>query len=352
MNCLLTVLIAFTGSFLFYTCNIPAGAMVGSLIFSAVFQITTGIGYFPRWIRIGVQAVAGGFIGQRINKSDLKGLKRTIKPSLQLFLGIVFFSFLTGITINMVSEVDIATALLSSVPGGMSDIAMISLDVGANPTQSTALQLVRYFIAILLLPQLAARICGKAKQKEDTTIPVKEKSLPEKPPDAYTSKNVIITLLIAAISGGIGQLVGFPAGAILFSMFAVAAFHIKTGKAYLPKSLRLLAQACAGAVIGTGVSMEDVSQLHTLLLPVLLVALNCVVMHYALAFFIYKTNSLDLPTSLFASIPAGLSDMALISLELGGDASTVMLLQLVRYVCVMAFMPTMIQLFAGIYPFV
>ena len=56
------------------------------------------------------------------------------------------------------------------------------------------------------------------------------------------------------------------------------------------------------------------------------------------------------PTSLFASVPAGMSDMALVSLEQGGEAPKVAVLQLVRYLCAMAFMPAMIKLFAGWYP--
>ena len=48
---------------------------------------------------------------------------------------------------------------------------------------------------------------------------------------------------------------------------------------------------------------------------------------------------------------SGLSDMALISTELGGDAPKVAVLQLVRYLCVLAFMPSLIRMFSAVYPF-
>ncbi|MBE6906589.1 MAG: hypothetical protein E7476_10000 [Ruminococcaceae bacterium] len=354
MNLILTVLISAIGSFLFYKLKVPAGAMVGAIIFSAVFNILTGMGCFPKLVRVAVQAIAGGFIGQRISLNDVREMKTTVKPSLQLFLGIVFFSFLTGIVIHAVSDVDITTALLSSVPGGMSDIAMISTDVGADPTQSTALQLVRYLIAILMLPQAATWICSRFDRKKIGQKPVTSLSHEkpqEKPKKACTRKNAVITLLIAAVSGTAGRLSGFPAGAIVFSLFAVAAYNIRYSRAYLPKRLRLLAQNCAGTVIGTGISMHDIQHFHELLVPVILVTINCILMNYVLGLLIYKTNPLDLSTSLFASVPAGLSDMALISLELGGDASKVMVLQLVRYICVMAFMPVMIKVFSSAFPF-
>lgn len=354
MNLILTVLISAIGSFLFYKLKVPAGAMVGAIIFSAIFNIFTGMGYFPKLVRIAVQAIVGGFIGQRISMNDVREMKTIIKPSLQLFFGIVFFSFLTGITIHAVSQVDITTALLSSVPGGMSDIAMISADVGANPTQSTALQMVRYLIAILLLPQVATWVCGRFDRKKNVQEPVSPSSpvMPQnRTKNVQTNKNAVITLLIAVVFGFIGKLSGFPAGAIVFSLFTVAIFNIRTGSAYLPRRLKLIAQNFAGTVIGTGITMHDIQHFHELLVPAILVAINCILMNYILGLLIYKTNPLDLSTSLFASIPAGLSDMALISIELGGDASKVMVLQLVRYICVMAFMPVMIKLFSAGFPF-
>ena len=83
------------------------------------------------------------------------------------------------------------------------------------------------------------------------------------------------------------------------------------------------------------------------MLPAAAVAVNCVMVNYLLGFLIHKTCGLDLPTSLFASVPAGMSDMALVSLEQGGDAPKVAVLQLVRYLCVMAFMPSLTKILAA-----
>ncbi|MDE6454469.1 MAG: AbrB family transcriptional regulator [Dysosmobacter sp.] len=148
-----------------------------------------------------------------------------------------------------------------------------------------------------------------------------------------------------------GKASGFPAGAMVFSMFAVAAYNIWSGEAYLPKSMKLAAQCLAGINIGVTVTLGDILQFRELGLPVLLVTVNCLAVNYVLGLLLYKTNDLDLATSLFASVPAGMSDMALVSLEQGGQAPKVAVLQLVRYLCVMAFMPACIKLFAEWYPF-
>lgn len=345
---LVTVLIGAAGAWALYKLRVPAGAMAGAILLVGAFQIATGYGYFPRAVKTAVQAVAGGFIGQRIGRSDLRELRKIIKPSLQLFGGIVFLTFFTGLLIHHTAPVDTATALLSSMPGGITDVALMSTDVGADPAQSTALQLVRYLVAILILPQADARICArfapaeKDREQEDFSAGTQKRR---------DGKHMAVTLAITAAAGALGKLSGFPAGAMVFSMFAVAAYNIQSGEAYLPKRMKIAAQCLAGVNIGVTITLGDILRFRELALPVVLVAANCVAVNYVLGLVLYKTNDLDLATSLFASVPAGMSDMALVSLEQGGEAPKVAVLQLVRYLCVMAFMPGCIKLFAEWYPF-
>ena len=347
MNLLLTVLIGMAGSLLFKLLKVPAGGMIGAIIFVAAFNIMTGGATFPSQVKIGVQAIAGGFIGQRITKRDIQELRTIIKPSVELFLGIVVLSLTTGMVIHAISDVDITTALISSIPGGMSDIAMISEDVGADPTQSTVLQLVRYMIALLILPQVDTYICNRFDQHESSG----RAAVNQKPKEVCTWKNMWKTLALLAVTGAIGKLSGFPAGALVFAMFAVAGYNIRTGKAYINKWIRLAAQCCAGIIVGARIGMSDIMRFPDLVLPALMVAINCLMINYALGLLIYKTNPMDLSTAMFASVPSGLSDMALISTELGGDAPKVAVLQLVRYLCVLAFMPSLIRMFSAVYPF-
>lgn len=344
----LTVAIGAAGARILYKLRVPAGSMVGAIVFVGLFQIFSGYGYFPRIIKTGVQAIAGGFIGQRIGRSDLKELRTIVKPSLELFGGIFLLSTCTGLLVHHTSSLDVATSVLSSMPGGITDVALISADVGADPAQSTALQLVRYLIAILILPQVNIRICSRLtpekKSADASYSPGGAKKLRDR-------KHTAITLLIVAAAGALGKLSGFPAGALVFPMFAVAAYNIRSEQAYLPKPMKLAAQCLAGINIGVTITLQDILRFRELFLPAVFVAVNCLLVNYALGLLLYKTNDLDLPTCLFSSTPAGLSDMALISLEQGGDPAKVAVLQLVRYLCVMAVMPAFIRLLAVWYPF-
>ena len=345
---LATILIGAIGSIVFWKLRIPAGAMVGAIVFVGTFQIISGYGYFPKVIKIAIQIIAGAFLGQRITANDLRELRGVVKPSFQLFGGILCMTFCTGLLIHHLASVGLETALLSSMPGGMTDIVLIASDIGADPTQSTVLHLVRYLVALLILPQINIRIC-KRISKDSKNSP--ETAVPKNTQKPKSKRHLFITLLIASVSGIIGKLSGFPAGAMVFSAFTVAAYNIRTEQAYVPRPMKLVAQCMAGISTGVVITLQDVLRLRELLLPVILIIINCILINYFLGILIYKTNDLDLATSLFAAVPSGLSDMALISLELGGDAPKVIVLQLVRYLCVMTFMPSMIRFFAAWYPF-
>ncbi len=345
MNIAITITVALVGSMVFRKLKIPAGSMVGAIVFVAALNLMTDICYFPRTIKIVVQAIAGGFVGQRIARRDLKELKRTVKPAIQLFCGIIGLTFVTGLFIMAVSPLTINTALLSSMPGGVSDVALISADVGADATQTTLLQLVRYLIALLVLPQAAQRICEKFADKEDADHTY---ILGKKDPSVKTVSNAVKTITLALVAGGIGRLSHMPAGTLVFALIATTIRNIKTdGNTYFPIRLRYVAQSCAGALVGCMVTTDAIRGIHDLMLPAVIVAVNCVMINYLLGFWIYKTNpNLELSTCLFASLPAGLSDMALLSMELGGDAPKVAILQLVRYFATMAILPTLISLVA------
>ena len=59
-----TVAVGVAGSVLLYRLGLPAGAMVGAIVFVGAFQILTGQGWFPKVVKTAVQALVGGFIGQ------------------------------------------------------------------------------------------------------------------------------------------------------------------------------------------------------------------------------------------------------------------------------------------------
>lgn len=344
-NLVLTVLIAASGSWLFYRLKIPAGALIGAIIFSATFNIFTDMGAFPAFMKTALQAIAGAFIGQRVTRKDLGELKQTLRAGILMFICMTVYTLLVGKLLSAVTELDLPTALVSAMPAGLSDTAIISGDLGADSTQTTVIHTVRTLFAILLLPQLAFRVCEYLTKNKDALEQERAaaRKLDAKPAELRTARNVLITLVLAECFGVLGKLSGIPAGALTFAVFAVAAQNIAKGTAYLPKSLKLAAQCLMGIIVGLGVTMEDVQNMGLLIKPIILVLICTTACNYICAFLMHKLCRLDISTSLFGSIPAGVSDMALIATDLGGDAPKVGVLQLVRYIGLFSVMPLIIK---------
>ena len=259
------------------------------------------------------------------------------------------YTLAVGFFINRVTSLDLPTSLVCSMPAGLSDTAIISADLGANATQTTVVHTVRTLYAILLLPQLAFQVCkklGDHSAQEQAELAPSER-IGYKPPEVRTLQNSLITFLLAEGFGFLGKLSGIPAGAMTFAIFAVAAFNIKTSRAYLPKRVKLVAQCIMGTIVGLGVTMEDVRNMPALIEPILIVLLCTLLCNYICGFLMHKICKLDISTSLFGSIPAGVSDMALIATDLGGDAPKVAVLQLVRYIGLFSVMPIVIKYITG-----
>ncbi len=339
LEILLTLAVGAVGAALLFRLKLPAGALIGALTATAILVAVSGYGTFPGEFKTVVQIVAGAFIGQRITKRDIGELRQIVGPAIKLLFGVIVLTCISGAIIALLSGSDIRTGMLSAMPGGVSDVAIISVEMGADASITTVLQLVRFLTAILIMPQINAQICKRYSGDNCSN----SRQIHNRGKEHMNISNFLLTAVIAGSAGIIGKLTGIPGGSLLFAMVAVAAFNVKTERAFIPKPLRYIAQTVSGVLVGLSISFTW-SSLQALALPALFVVLNAFMINYIIGFWIYKTSKLDLATSLFASNPAGVSDMALISLDLGGDAPKVTVLQLVRYISVMALVPSLSQL--------
>lgn len=351
MGIVITTLIATLGAYIFVKIKIPAGALIGSLSLVALYNIIFNLACFPSQLKLVVQALAGAFIGQSIREDDINELNQIIMPSIAFFIGIIILCFGCALMLHTCFGLDLATSLVSCVPGGITDMSIISSDLGADSTKTTMLQLVRYLVATIIMPVMAYKVCkhfGLNKTANNNTQGPKEKSsnsINNYVISGNKKKDMVLTILVMAGGSITGYFTRLPAGVLVFSLVAIAVYNINFKRAFLTKKFRYIAQAMAGAIIGSKITMNDIIGIRLLAGPALVILLECLMMNYFLGPLISKYSKLDLPTMIFASVPAGFADMALISLDFGGDAPKVTVLHLVRYVGILTVFPTLISIF-------
>jgi uncharacterized protein len=323
----------------------------------AIFNILTGDAFLPQNVRVATQIVAGAFIGLGIKRRDLLGLKVIIKPAIVLALGMISLNLLIGFAMHKITGIDLITSLFACAPGGLVDMSLISQDMGADTSKVAILQLIRVMSVLMLMPAILKFMCSRfeATKKMDEVskgetvnnmLSEASKVQPETT-QKYSTKeksiNLTLTMICAFLFGGIGYLTKVPAGTMIFSMVSVGILGIYTSRSYMPMNIKRFTQICAGAIIGERMTLADFIGLKAVMFPAIILLIGIIIVNLSLGLLISRISKVDLKTSLFASAPGGVSDMALIAGDFGGDAPKVAVLQLVRLVSIICFFPAIIK---------
>lgn len=339
---LLSLAIGTAGGILLFKLKFPAGMIMGAMIAVATANIFTGKMYLPSPMRTMTQILAGGYIASTVTKEDLRRFPRLIKPYLLVMISYLLLNLICGVIIRLITpSVSLLTALFCCVPGGMTDIPIIAVEMGADVTKVAAMQFVRLVIGFAVFPSLISVFIKKNPGvKSEGAKRQKAKG---------SVQDLLITLAIAAAAGILGKMTGIPAGTILFSVVAVIIYKFLGGRTYIPVWIRRIAQVLTGVYIGTCFTRQNVAEL-TVMWPAAIVlvigfSLNCFVMGIVSS----KLTSLNRAEAMLASTPAGASDMALISADLGITNPEVSVIHVMRLIGVVIFFPHIISLFVRLF---
>ena len=348
MNIVYTLLVALIGYFIAKLLKLPAPAMIGSMIAVGAFNIITADAYMPTYLKMFTQGIAGIFIGLQLKLDDMKNIKKMAKPIGLLILLFTLNTFITGNIITLVTKMDITTALLSSVAGGVTDMSLISIDMGADAATVALMQTSRLVSALLIFPMWIVFFSNKAKlpdYEDDVKLDENRKKA--------TAENklwkVFVTILIALVAGYVGNLVKIPAGPLVFSMFTIMLLNNTTKLIYIKKEVKIVGQLFAGSLVGSTMNKETFMGMPKLILPIIILLLSYWLVNIIYGYVAHKHKYLDMKSALFASCPAGASDMALIASDLGADLAKIGLIQVVRLVYAIAVMPQLVNIYINLF---
>lgn len=344
----LTILVAIAGGFLARKLRVPAGFLVGALIAVASFNVLVGGAQYYDWLKFLVQVVSGALIGSSVTMADIRGLKALLLPAAVMIAGMLVVNLGMGTLIWYLSGMDIVTALLGCVPGGVTETTIISGDMGADTPVVALMQLVRFVSVMLVFPPLIKAISVRYSPNDNPVEGESEKLLAKKK-NNVSAKDLVITFALAVGGGLVGELLPVPAGALIFSLAVVSVYNLYTDKAWVHRNEKFAAQICCGAYIGCKVTMDSLLEMRALIIPALLMVVGFAVFHILLGVLLSRLFKLELPAMLFACAPGGASDMALIAGELSNDCSAIAVLQIIRLFFVIILFPQVISLYATLF---
>lgn len=340
-NFIITLIIGILIGFVFFKIKVPGGMMVGAIIGVATFNIFTGRAYMPVEGKVLAQIIAGAFIGSGLEKSDLARLKNIFKPLCTIIAGLLLLNLIMGLLIYFISPLDLTTSFMCAIPGGMSDIPLISEEMGADSAKVAAMQFIRMIFGIGVFPLMILRLSNSVFFNDnDTVVEVYKRNTTS----SKDVKDVISTIVVATIFGIVGKILGIPSGTLVFSMVSVIVLKLVRGRAFLPRWIKRIAQVLSGTYIGSGIVYNDVLEIKYLAGPALVLILGYSFMCIFVGIFIHKKFNMSIKDAMLACTPAGASDMALIAADIGVESADLIVIQVIRMIIVISVFPQIVRL--------
>ncbi|MGI2326448.1 AbrB family transcriptional regulator [Planococcus sp. YIM B11945] len=311
-----TAAIAFASGWLFseFGMFLPwlLGPMFVLLLLNQFTKITL---YWPKILRTTGLILLGVQIGSSFTKEAVALMWFDLPYMIFMTAAIVGLSLLLGLLFQRMANESLATSLLGSIPGGLSQMVVIAEDVkSANVTVVTMMQTIRIFMVVSIVPFLAVFLVGR-----DASEIAKH---------AFTFSWLPF---IGAIALGIFvfwlmKKVRFPAAEVLAPILTMAAVQTVTGSQllHMPFWLIALAQIFIGANLG--LQMEQVRDKMNLRIGIAILVNNVlligfsVLIAYLLAVLLPEYIFLDF---FLSAAPGGMAEMAITALASGGDVALI-----------------------------
>jgi uncharacterized protein len=134
--------------------RIPAGALLGPLILTAVVTVTglSGGVDVPPLLREGSFALIGLQIGLRFERDTVRAIARLLGPVLLAIVALLAACFGLAWVLSLTASVSLLNAYLATTPGGLYAVLPIAFGSGGDPTFVLAVQALRVFVMVLAAP--------------------------------------------------------------------------------------------------------------------------------------------------------------------------------------------------------
>jgi len=332
---LLTLFVSAVSGILFKRMKVPGGMLVGAIIGSLILSLMMGGNTVPSGIKLTAQILAGTFIGSSMGREDFMQLKKVFKPAFVMLSSLFTVNILAGISLWKIGYADLLTSFMCMAPGGMSDIPLIAADMGCDISKIMVVHFFRLISGLGFFPTIIMWYESRANISlcdGESTVEIAKRESP-------LGFKLIIMLGVCSILGFIAKELDIPSGAIVFSILGALVLNLFGFSVTLPLWMRRIAQVLTGAYLGCQLDLMSLSDggilISALFITLLFFLVNCLIT----GTYICKKFSIPLKESMMMLIPAGASDMALISADMGVNSPRLTLLHISRVIIVTSLFP-------------
>ena len=320
---ILTYGVGLVSAIMFQLLNIPIPWLLGPIVATFALQLFTSIklkwdGHLRDAGIILVSLTLGGFFTADIFAS----IPHYIVPLLILNLVLIGFSLLLSWITAKVCGINFVTALVSSVPGGLSQLILFAEEKEAvNLPVVTYFHIIRVFLVVSLVPLIMSTSAIGITVANDAPI---------------MSLSVIILIILGYIAMRFAKVLRLPVAALLGPLILVICLNVfQVEHAIIQVELLQLAQILVGCHIGLSLKREDLQLSKQILIMGAVSAISLIGMTMLTGYIFSKLDEISYETAFLSLAPGGLDQMSLIALNVGGDVALVTLFQLFRILVIL-----------------
>jgi len=285
----------------------------------------------------------GVTLGRRFDRTVILALKELPVPAVVTAVWMMGASLLSGFVLHAWSDLPLNTALIGSAAGGIMEMAVFAMALGANAVTVTFIQLFRLIVSVMVIPFIAR---GWSRHLRNKGLPVGRRAAASPAYGTQGRFNAGLYALMAgaALTGGwCCERLGVPAGTMIGAMAGAALVVAPSGRACpVTPHLGSLCQLVLGAVMARSMTHDTIVVLGELFLPLFLPTVTLLILCLALSFVLHRLAGWDSITCLLATMPAGLIQVVPLAEEAGADVVKVAMMHTVRLISIVVFLPWII----------
>lgn len=339
LHTLRTLAIGTVGGWCGYMLGLPLGWLLGAMALTMVLALAGVRVSASSKPRAAMIAVVGLMVGSAFKPEVLRQATEWPVSLAAVAVYTVIVAAFGIVVCRRLGRLDPATAALSGMPGGLSELISMAPSFKADVRSVSMVHATRLVLLITIVP-LSLTLSGALAALTGRTV------------DRTMHWALTLSALDAVVLAGcamlgifLGRRLRLPAANLTGPLVLSAAAHI-TGltDAAVPDLVIAVAQVVIGATIGQ--HFAGVARRTMLNGVVLGLVLTCFSLTMAALFAIAFDRYLDIPFALglLALVPGGLPEMSLIAISLNADPAFVSLHHLCRVVIVVLAAPSILPL--------
>lgn len=368
------LLLGLLGWILFNFIHIPASALLGPAVLIGTLRVLNiPLISSPDFLPIIVQVAIGYIVGSKVTKDKIKELKTMITPVCIIITWAISIIFILGFILMRFTGLDTYTALLASSMGGLAEMTLVSIAVGAETSVVVIIHTIRVIVTLAIFPILANKFESECSDQELNRINnielakntisnglarninlIKDFSLKIFIGEHQSLNKIvqswaktILILCLAAIGGFFILSLGVPAGAMVGSMLTVSVISLM-GVEIKPISSFIvnLLFVGAGIMVSDNISLQTVKMIISgrFVLIILISTFFIFLSSFLVAYLINKITGWDKLTCFLSAAPGGFTVLASLAIKYGKDLFVISILHLCRLIIIKILVPIIFAL--------